>query len=212
MSIQVQSLINENFSLWDSATSPSTWQQTSVTATTLSRLKQTDARNHPARAVFSRGPYVYAGDSSLRATLTAAAVAADFTLRQPNATTAGILVEPMERLSAVVAARCNVNGNLLRVRIIGLVGTTDTIHLEPTGNSSSVATNYMHHGGGFSWITSARDIAVVLHDGWERFGFELWIPQTITGVAIRVGNGTAGAQVIDIGEVALYDQDRRKVQ
>lgn len=212
MTVQVQNLRNETFSEWDSATSPSVWQQTSVNATTLSRLRETDPRDRPSRTTFTRKPYVYAGGSSLRATLTAAAVAGDFILRQPNATTAGVLVEPMERLSAVVAARCSVNGNLLRVRVIGLVGTTDTVYLEPTGNSASVATNYMHHGGGFAWNSSARDIAVVLHDGWERFGFELIIPQTITSVAIRVGNGSAGAQVIDIGEVALYDQDRRKVQ
>lgn len=211
MTVQQQLLRNETFSEWDSATAPSVWQQTSVTATTISRLRENDARDNPNRTVFTRKPHVFAGGSSLRATLTAAAAAGDFILRQANASAAGVLVEPLERLSVVVAARCSVNGNLLRVRIIGLVGTTDTFYLEPFGNTASVATNYKHNVGAFMWNTSARDMDVVLHDGWEEFSFELLIPATVTSVAVRVGNGSAGAQVIDLGMVALREQQRRRV-
>lgn len=213
MTVQVQLLRNETFSEWTSATAPSVWQQTSITATTLSRLRETDRPDHPARATFSRKPYVYAGGSSLRATLTAAAAAADFILRQADASAAGVAVQPLDRLSLVIAARCSVNGNLLRVRIIGLLGTTDTLYLEPVGGTvtSGVVTGYRHHGGGFTWNSSARDIDVVLHDGWEQFGFELDIPMGIDSVSVRVGNGSAGAQVIDIGAVELREQSRVRV-
>lgn len=202
---------NQTFAEWDSATAPSVWEQTSVTATTLSRLREHDNRDDPKRAIFTRKPYVYAGGSTLRATLTAAAAAGDFVLRQGDASAAGVLVQPLDRLSLVVAARNSVNGNLLRVRVIGLLATTDTLFLEPEGNTASVATNYKHHGGGFTWNTVARDIDVTLHDGWEEFGFEINVPLGISSVSVRVGNGSAGAQTLDLGAVYLRELERQKV-
>jgi hypothetical protein len=202
---------NANFAEWDSATSPSVWQQTSITATTLSRLQESNIRSDPKRAIFTRKPYIFDGSSSLRATLTAAAAAGDFILRQPSASAAGILVQPLDRLSVVVGLRCSVNGNLARVRVIGLLGTTDTLYLQPKGNGDSVATNYNPHGnGGFDWSSSARDIAVTMHDGWQEFGFEVNVPIGIDSIAVRVGNGSAGAQTMDIGAVYVRELARVK--
>jgi hypothetical protein len=204
-------LRNYNFSEWDSATAPSVWQQTSVTATTLSRLRETDRPDHPARAVFTRKPYIFDGGSSCRATLTAAAVAENFVLRQPDASAAGVLVQPGDKISITFAARCSVPGNALRVRIIGLASTTDTLYLEPVGNTAGDATNYNKFGQGFTWNSTARDIDLVMHDGWEVFGVQAEIPLGISSVAVRLGNGTAGAQVIDLGAVMFRELDRMRV-
>jgi hypothetical protein len=123
-----------------------------------------------------------------------------------------VLVQPLDKIALFVAARCSVLGNNLRVRVIGLLGTTDTLYLEPSGNTASVATSYNHLGGQrFTWNTSARDIDVDMHDGYAAFGFHAEIPMGIDSIAVRVGNGSAGAQVIDIGAVTFRELERAKV-
>ena len=202
---------NYNLSEWDSATAPSVWQQTSITATTLSRLRETDRKDNPARAVFSRGPYIFDGGSSLRATMTAAHAAGDFILRQANASAAGVAVQPLDQISIAFALRCSVNGNLARAQVIGVLGTTDTLYLEPVGNADSVALNYNQMGQRFTWNTSARNIALTMHDGWQVFGTQAEDPMGIDSVSVRIGSGSAGAQVMDIGAVHFRELERARV-
>jgi hypothetical protein len=92
-----------------------------------------------------------------------------------------------------------------------MLGSTDTLYLEPIGNTASVATNYRHLGGGFTWNSSTRDIELIMHDVWQVFGFELSIPPGIDRIAVRVQNGTAGAQTIDLGAFMLRELERVKV-
>jgi hypothetical protein len=204
-------LRNYNFSEWGSPTAPSVWQQTAVVATTLSRLREHDPKTDPKRAVFTRGPYVFDGGSSLRATMTAAHAAGDFVLRQGNATAAGVAVQPLDLIAIAFALRCSVNGNLARGRVIGLLGTTDTLFLEPVGNADAIALNYNQMGQRFTWNTTARDIAFTMHDGWQVFGVVAEVPMGIDSVSVRIGSGSAGAQVMDIGAVHFRELERKKV-
>jgi hypothetical protein len=178
---------------------------------TASVLHKNDARTDPKREVFRSGPYIFDGRNSLRIGFPSTAVVGDFALRYPLSPSKAVMVQPGDKLSCGIAARCSVNGNALRARIIGMLGSTDTLFLEPMGNTASVATNYQHLGGGFMWNSSTRDIELIMHDVWQVFGFELNIPPGIDRIAIRVQNGTAGAQTIDLGAFMLREQDRVKV-
>lgn len=200
---------NSTFDTW-SAGSPTIWEQVSATATTFVQLQRTDPRNDPERQVSGfvipskSSEYIYSGSSSLRARLSSAAIADDFLLRQPSASAVGIPVDPLQKYAVKVTARCSVPGNLLSVKIIGLTGTTDTWRLRPIGGAA-----YHHlHGVGFEFITTDVDIDVVMQGHWQSYGFEVDVFQGMQSLAVQVGNGTAGAQDIDLGEISVTAQNQ----
>lgn len=197
-------LVNPIFDEW-SAGVPVTWTQQSTTATTLTQLKESDPRGAGTRTTFAPDQYIFEGKSSLRATLTSAAVANDWVMRQNAASSAGVITAPGEALSWTLAARCSTDDNYLNVQIIGLVSTTDTFYLRPVpGEFDTVGTSLQPYASAsFEWSTTSSTLAFLLKDHWIKTSYHvLGFPLQVTSWAIRVANGNAGAQTIDVGKIA----------
>lgn len=85
-----------------------------------------------------------------------------------------------------VAARCQTPGNLLRVRIVGLDG-------------DYAITSYLNAQG--RWQAAAAWNTFQLSGMWRRYGLTFEAPPTVRYFLWQVSNGTAGAQLLDLGNV-----------
>lgn len=214
MTTIVECLRNYNFDWW-SGGNPTDWTLASTTATTISRLQRNFAKDHPARQVIPTDrtrKFIYSGESDLRATLTAAAAADNFEIRQAASGSTGIQVNPGQRYAAKVAARCSVADNLLTIGVVGVTTTaggtsTDTILLRVENGG---AWNPQHGAVPYEWNTStslANAIDVTMQTDYRDFGLQFEVPEDVTSISIRVSNGSAGAQVIDLGMVSIRSLD-----
>lgn len=197
-------LRNPLFDEW-SAGQPTQWDHTTTNAT-YSQLQKTDPLSDPARAIFREGmkrsdaDYIYAGENGFRITMASGAAANDWIIRQNAASSAGNVARPEQHGSVRIAARCSVAGNLLNVQVIGLVGTTDTFFLAPVGGT------YFKGRTGFEWVGTSTTIPLTMLTLWQVWGLEIpSFPLDIDSVSVRAANGSAGAQVIDMGEFAMVE-------
>ena len=203
---------NQSFEAWTNATTPEDIQSR-VANTTISRLQRDQQYDvtHPGvetirrvmdidRSGIAPGPLVYDGLSALRATIDANETADDFRIWGPGALlvvaltgAAGqpLAISPGERMHFSVMARCNVPGNLLRLRIFfrdvgdNVLGAVDT--------------------NGFVQA-SAQNVPLPMSDSWRRLAIHWIQPAAIGGVNIehavwQLSSGTAGAQVIDLDDM-----------
>lgn len=200
-------LRNYNFDWW-SGGNPTDWTLASTTNTTISELQRTIAKDHPSRQVIPTDrtrKFIYTGESDLRATISSGAAADAFEIRQAASGSAGIQVNPGQRYAAKVAARCSVEDNLLTIGVVGVVGTTDTILLRVENGGA-----WSPHHVTYEWNTStslANAIDVTMQTAYREYGLQFEIPENVTGISIRVSNGSSGAQVIDLGMVSIRSLD-----
>lgn len=199
-------VVNGDFALWDSSVPREMDAQ--ITNTTLTRLQETfredDPRRHAWAEISGRNGdrFTYAGRDALRAALTSSAVASDFRLYPEGlsataftgTSTFQILMKPLRRYRLAFAARCNTDGNALLARIV-LRDNTDTVKLYLASTGAWEATETI---GPYSFDLTTR---------WQAYGITFDCPPSdASGVVIenmvwQLANGTAGAQIIDIGEI-----------
>jgi len=208
---------NGNLELWDAGPVPREMdaQVTATTITTLDRNlmdDQSPEANLWAAIASKNNRLVYEGERSLRATLTAAAVADDFRLFPEGITAAmtGASTEDLRanlgfhhKYSFTFGARCNVDGNQIRIRLV-LRDNTDTPRMYLDQNLQWQV---------FTIIgTATIDISLGLI--WKRYG--VGIPEipyqdsagnVIENMVWELSNATAGAQVIDLDDLVLTDLD-----
>ena len=206
-------LRNPLFDQWASG-DPTEWTHTK-TNTTYTRLLHTDPFEASTRSVFSRGTggrgeYIYASNVGFRATLASAAAAGNWIVRQDVGSSVGVIAKGRQNLLVRVVVRCNTEFNILRVQVIGIVGTTDTYYLVPvntiTGYDASTA--IWTPGGPLKWsTTSTNRVNLTMLTRFMVWGIPVpAIPIDCTSVSVLISNGTAGSQVIDVGEFAMEDR------
>jgi hypothetical protein len=170
--------------------------------------------------------FTYSGDNSLRATLTAASVADDFRLMTEGVaavahTGASTQQVPIGRPAAedptlplgrhlsrwgfTFAARCSVDDNLIRVRLVLRTA------------AGAAASAYWNNAIGEWQLTGvagavANDFGMTTR--WQRYGMVVTddVPQLAGGAVIdnmvwQVSNGSAGAQIIDLDDFEIYRLD-----
>jgi len=212
---------NGDLSLWDAGPVPRD-MDAQVTATTITRLQRTqimDPSTFPwieaqnwADIRNRLDKFTYSGEDSMRATLTAAAVADGFRIYPEgiNATlftgacTRQVPVDGMPHpFSFTIAARCSVDGNLIRLRLI-LRSAADAV----LGYWNAAVAP----GGVWQAAAATNDFGMTTQ--WQRYGLTTDpVPQAIGGVAVenmlwQVSNGSAGAQIIDLDDFQINDLER----
>ena len=200
-------LRNPLFDDWNATPEPTEWTHQSKTASTYTRLRKTDPLTAATRTVFGRigmrrsdADYIYAGEDGFRNTMTAAAAANDWIVRQDAAAGAGLTVRPVQHAAVRIVSRCSVENNLLNIQVIALVTTTDTYYLAPVGGT------YFKGRTGFQWTATATTIPLTMKNDWQTWGLEIpGFPDDADSVAVRFANGSTGAQAIDMGEVAMVE-------
>jgi len=183
-----------------------------VTNTVITILDRTqEAEDHPARHLWADiagglNKYVYEGDRALRATIAAAAAVDAFRI-WPEGALVGLTAASafdvratlgmMHKYAFTFAARCSVDGNLVRVRI-ALRDATDALRL------------YLNAAG--AWQAAAATMNFGVGTVWRKFGVAIpEIPyvdaagNNIENMVWQVSNGTAAAQVIDLDDLAITD-------
>jgi hypothetical protein len=86
-----------------------------------------------------------------------------------------------------IAARCQTAGNVLRVRVVGL-------------DENYVISTYLNANG--RWQAAAASVNSFRLSGmWRRYGLTFEAPPTVRYFLWQVSNGTAGAQLLDLGNV-----------
>lgn len=209
---------NGDMSLWDAGPVPRD-MDAQVTATTLTRLERRQIME-PDQYVFIqtqnwadiRGrldKFTYSGEDSLRATLTAAGVADGFRIHPEGisatlftgACTRQVPVDAMpHKFAFTIAARCSVDGNLIRLRLI-LRDSTDAVL--GYWNAASAP------GGLWQAAAASNDFGMITR--WRRYGLNtIEVPQSIGGTAVenmvwQVSNGSDGAQIIDLDDFQIND-------
>ena len=212
---------NGDLTLWDPGPVPRDMdvQTTNATITRLQRTQIMDpsvypwieAQNWPD--IRNRlDKFTYSGEDSMRVTLVAAAVADGFRIHPEgiNATlftgacTRQVPVDNMQHPFAfTVAARCSVDGNLLRLRLI-LRSAADAVLGYWNGAAAP--------GGVWQAGVATNDFGMITR--WRRYGLTTdEVPQAIGGVAVenmvwQVSNGSAGAQMIDLDDFQINDLER----
>jgi hypothetical protein len=178
-----------------------------VTQTTESELDKRSSREHPARLVITPSRnFIEEGRSSYRATIAAAGVVDDWRIwsRTDNGAAGAFVLaaadavydsEPGKRYSLAVTARCSVERNLLRVRVMGL--------------SAAPAILYYLTATGL-WAAADSTRGFQLSTEWRTFGVNWEAPEDAVTQMWQFSNGTAGAQVIDLDRIwmpmPLWDQ------
>jgi len=206
---------NGDLSLWDAGPVPRD-MDVQTTAATITRLERRQLME-PAQYDFIqrqnwadiRGrddKFTYSGEDSMRVTLTAAAVADGFRIHPEgiNATvwtgacTRQVPVDGMPHpFSFTVAARCSVDGNLLRLRLI----------LRSAADAVLAYWDEPNH----AWTATATSNDLGMITRWRRYGLSADdVPLAIGGVATenmvwQVSNGSVGAQMIDLDDFQIND-------
>jgi len=155
----------------------------------------------------------YEGEDSLRATIAAAGVADAFRIMpegvvavaHTGACTRQVPVDGVEdRFSLTFAARCSVDGNLIRIRLI----------LRTVAGAAAA--------GYWNDVASIWQAAAVANDfgmttRWQRYGIatSLPIPQLIGANVVdnmvwQISNGSAGAQIIDLDDFQINDLENSR--
>jgi hypothetical protein len=205
-------VVNGNLELWDAGPVPRE-MDAQVTNTTVSTLDdQADGPEHPARHAWAdirprNDKYVYEGFRSLRATIAAAAVVDAFRLF-PEGTTVNLNTASAfdlraklrfydSRYAFTFAARCSVDGNLVRVRL-GLRDNTDALRMTLTNTGT--------------WTVGATTVDFGMRTTWRRYGIvtdpvpiQDGAGNIIENMVWQISNGTAAAQVIDLDDIQLTD-------
>ena len=199
-------LRNPLFDDWNATPEPTQWTHEATANATYTRLRKTDPLTTVARTVFSQGQkrsdadYIYAGEDGFRITMAAAAAANDWIVRQNAASAAGIIARPIQHSVVRIVSRCDVEDNLLNVQVIAIEGTTDTHFLVPRGGT------YFSGRTGFEWSVTDTVIPLTLKTLWTMWGLEVpGFPLGTDSVSVRFANGSTGAHVIDMGEVAMLE-------
>jgi hypothetical protein len=150
--------------------------------------------------------FTYAGDSSLRATIAAGAAVDDFRIMPEGvvaaltgASTRHVPVDNLlHKFAFTFAARCSVDGNLIRVR---LVVRTD----------ADVVAGYWDQANGI-WQAAATTNDFGMVTRWRRYGVTTSIStplivgaNVVENMVWQVSNGTAGAQIIDLDDFQIND-------
>ena len=204
---------NGNLMEWD--TNVPDMMDTQETATTLLRLQTDFKEEHGARHVWADASgdradrFTYQGANALRATLTAAAVADDFRIgpegmsltAYTGTVTPQILLKSGHNYRFVVAARCNTEGNLLRMRVI-FRNNADTVELYTQNTTDGRSVDFS------GTDTTPYDFG--MNTTWRQYSLGFLCPlgnanDVLENAVWEVSNGTAGAQVIDIGEFRFED-------
>lgn len=201
---------NGSLQLWDAGPVPDA-MDAQVTNTTITRLRRRDDELAASRHLWAEmagrnDKYTYEGLDSLRATMVAAGVVDGFRLHPEginaatwvNATPQHIkLYDPGMQAhlwSFTFAARCNTDGNLIRVRIV-LRDFADGVsaHLQENG----------------AWLAADTDPTDLgMSTTWRRYGVTFRVPIALGNVphehfVWQISNGTAAAQVIDLDDIQV---------
>ena len=151
--------------------------------------------------------FTYEGEDSLRATIAAAGVADAFRI-MPEGVAAVALTGActrhvpidnlLDRFAFTFAARCSVDGNLIRVRLV-------------IRSAADVVLAYWDDANGI-WTATATSNDFGMGTTWLRYGVSpgLPAPTVVGGVAAenmiwQISNGSAGAQIIDLDDFQIND-------
>lgn len=150
--------------------------------------------------------YTYSGEDSLRVAIAAAGVADDFRI-MPEGVAAVALTGASTRHVPVdnivhpyaftFAARCNVDGNLIRIRLV-------------LRTAADAVAGYWNDATK-QWQVAAATNDFAMTQLWRRYGVTTAeVPQAIGGNVVenmiwQVSNGTAGEQFIDLDDFQIYD-------
>lgn len=150
--------------------------------------------------------FTYDGEDSLRATIAAAGVADAFRIYPEGvlaaltgASTRHVPVDNLlHRFAFTFAARCSVDGNLIRVRLVVRSAADAILAYWDETNRIWTAT------------ATANDFGMTTR--WRRYGVHnsLPTPSSVGGVAVenmvwQISNGSAGAQIIDLDDFQIND-------
>ena len=206
---------NGSLQLWDAGPVPRD-MDAQVTNTVLTRLERRQLMD-PGLYDFIQtqnwadiqgkgDKFTYEGEDSLRATIAAAGVADDFRIYPEGAlaalTGASTQHVPIDnllhRFAFTFAARCSVDGNLIRIRLV-IRSATDVI----------IA--YWDEANGI-WTATVTSNDFGMGTTWRRYGLSPGIatPTSVGGVAAenmawQISNGSAGAQIIDLDDFQIND-------
>ena len=186
-----------------------------LTNTTEEQLDKTSPREHPARAVMAgmrNHELIGEGRFAYRAVIGAAGVADSWRIWSradagaagawgaPGANDAIYQAFPGKRYSLAVTARCSVDRNLLRVRVIAM-------------NAAFGILYYLTTAGG--WQVADAQTSFQLSPLWRTLGVDWEAPEDAVWFMWMFSNGTAGAQSIDLDRVwmphPMWDQGGEEV-
>jgi len=208
---------NGSLQLWDAGPVPRD-MDAQITSTVLTRLERRQLMDPGLHDFIQtqnwteiRGPndkFTYDGEDSLRVTIAAAGVADSFRIMPEGvaavaltgACTRQVPVDSIEdRFSLTFAARCSVDGNLIRIRLILRTAL------------GAVVAGYWNHALR-EWQAAAATNDFGMGTTWRRYGIttSLPIPQAIgqnvvDNMVWQISNGTAGAQIIDLDDFQIND-------
>jgi hypothetical protein len=148
----------------------------------------------------------YDGEDSLRVTIAAAGAIDDFRIMPEGvaavaltgASTRHVPVDNLlHKFSFTFAARCSVDGNLIRVRLV-------------LRTAADVVAGFLDEATG-QWQAAAATNDFGMTTRWRRYGVTgMEVPQIIGANVVenmiwQVSNGTAGAQIIDLDDFEITD-------
>lgn len=207
---------NGSLQLWDAGPVPRD-MDAQVTNTVLTRLERRQLMD-PGLYDFiqtqnwadirgANDRLTYEGEDSLRVTIAAAGVADAFRIMPEGvaavaltgASTRHVPVDNLlHRFAFTFAARCSVDGNLIRVRLI-LRTAADAV-AGYWSNANSI------------WQVAAATNDFGMTTRWRRYGVTtgIAVPQAIGGNVVenmiwQISNGSAGAQIIDLDDFQIND-------
>ena len=207
---------NGSLQLWDPGPVPRD-MDAQVTNTVLTRLERQQLMN-PATYDFIQtqnwadirdrlDKFTYAGPDSLRATIAAAGAVDAFRIMPEGvaavaltgASTRHVSVDNVvHRFGFTFAARCSVDGNLIRVRLV-------------LRTAADAVAGFLDEASG-EWQAAAAANDFGMTTRWQRYDVHMTMPTPqIIGANIvenmiwQVSNGTAGAQIIDLDDFQITD-------
>jgi len=206
---------NGSLQLWDAGPVPRD-MDVQVTNTVLTRLERRQLmepsqydfiqRQNWAEIRGRDDKFTYSGDNSLRVTIAAAGAVDDFRIHPEGviaaltgATTRHVPVDNLlHNFAFTFAARCSVDGNLIRVRLV--VRT----------NADVVAGYFDQANGVWQAAATSNDFGMITR--WRRYGVVTSIPtplivgaNVVENMVWQVSNGSAGAQIIDLDDFQIND-------
>ena len=207
---------NGSLQLWDPGPVPRD-MDAQVTNTVLTRLERRQImaaneydfiqRQNWADIQGKGDKFTYEGEDSLRVTIAAAGVADAFRIMPEGvaavaltgATTRHVPIDNLlHRFGFTFAARCSVDGNLIRIRLV-------------IRSAADVVLAYWDDANGI-WAAAATSNDFGMGTTWRRYGVSpgLATPTSVGGVAAenmvwQISNGSANAQIIDLDDFEICD-------